>query len=210
MMHERGKSDIAIVAVKPANKAEQSAAEPVEPRAVTKGNADQQSTSRAQSRTGVEDETVTVDVSQALERIRQVAKGKRTEKFISLLHYVNADLLEEAFSQLRDDAAPGVDGMTWKEYGLDLERNLEDLHARIQRGAYRALPARRVYIPKPDGRQRPLAVAALEDKIVQRAVAAVLNAIYEEDFLGFSYGFRPGAGRTTHSMRSWSRSKAGR
>jgi len=194
MTHERGKSDIAIVALKPANKAEQSAAELAEPRAVTKGNADQQSTSRAQSRTGIDVEAVTVDVTQALERIRRVAKEKRTEKFISLLHHVNVDLLEEAFSELRADAAPGVDGMTWKEYELDLERNLGDLHARIQRGAYRALPARRVYIPKPDGRQRPLAIAALEDKIVQRAVVAVLNAIYEEDFLGFSYGFRPGRG----------------
>src|SRR5215813_10580838 len=195
MTHERGKSDIAIVALKPANKAEQSAAELAEPRAVTKGNADQQSTSRAQSRTGIDVEAVTVDVTQALERIRRVAKEKKTEKFISLLHHVNVDLLEEAFSELRADAAPGVDGMTWKEYELDLERNLGDLHARIQRGAYRALPARRVYIPKPDGRQRPLAIAALEDKIVQRAVVAVLNAIYEEDFLGFSYGFRPKRGQ---------------
>src|SRR6266581_9484185 len=131
MMHGRGKSDLAIVAAKPANKVEQSTAEPVEPRAGAKGNASQHSTDRAQSRG---------TVSQAL------------------------------------------------------ERNLEDLHERVHRGAYRALPSRRVYIPKPDGRQRPLAVAALEDKIVQGATAAVLNAIYEEDFLGFSYGFRPGRG----------------
>jgi group II intron reverse transcriptase/maturase len=103
-------------------------------------------------------------------------------------------VLREAFYELKEDAAPGVDRLTWKDYEAKLERNLEDLHDRVHRGAYRALPSRRVYIPKPDGRQRPLAVAALEDKIVQRAVVALLNAIYEEDFLGVSYGFRPGRG----------------
>jgi RNA-directed DNA polymerase len=185
MMHGRGKSDLAIVAVKPANKAEQSAAEPVEPRAGTEGNAGQQSTGRAQSR-----ETV----SQALERIRQAARQRKKERFTALLHHVNVDLLRQAFFEIKKDAAPGVDGVTRQDYEAGLERKLEDLHARVQRGAYRALPSRRVYIPKPDGRQRPLAVAALEDKIVQRATAAVLNAIYEEDFLGFSYGFRPGRG----------------
>src|SRR5712692_5976647 len=185
MMHGHGKSDLAIVAVKPANKAEQSAAEPVEPRAGTEGNAGQQSTGRAQSR-----ETV----SQALERIRQAARQRKKERFTALLHHVNVDLLRQAFFEIKKDAAPGVDGVTWQDYEAGLERKLEDLHARVQRGAYRALPSRRVYIPKPDGRQRPLAVAALEDKIVQRATAAVLNAIYEEDFLGFSYGFRPGRG----------------
>ena len=190
MMHGRGKSDSAIVAVKPTNKAERSAAEPVEPRAGTKGNAGQQSTCRAQSR---------VSVSQALERIRQAAKARKKEKFTSLFHHISIALLAEAFSELKEDAAPGIDGLTWREYGLNLERNLEDLHARIHRGAYQALPSRRVYIPKPDGRQRPLAVAALEDKIVQRATAAVLSAIYEEDFLGFSYGFRPGRG--THDAQ---------
>ena len=185
MMHGHGKSDLAIVAVKPANKAEQSAAEPVEPRAGTEGNAGQQSTGRAQSR-----ETV----SQALERIRQAARQRKKERFTALLHHVSVDLLRQAFFEIKKDAAPGVDGVTWQDYEAGLERKLEDLHARVQRGAYRALPSRRVYIPKPDGRQRPLAVAALEDKIVQRATAAVLNAIYEEDFLGFSYGFRPGRG----------------
>src|SRR5215831_1127989 len=190
MMHGRGKSDSAIVAVKPTNKAERSAAEPAEPRAGTKGNAGQQSTCRAQSR---------VSVSQALERIRQAAKARKKEKFTSLFHHISIALLAEAFSELKEDAAPGIDGLTWREYGLNLERNLEDLHARIHRGAYQALPSRRVYIPKPDGRQRPLAVAALEDKIVQRATAAVLSAIYEEDFLGFSYGFRPGRG--THDAQ---------
>ncbi len=195
MMHGHEKSDSAIVAVKPTNKAEHSAAEqsvaeqtakePVEPRAETKRNAGQQSTCGTQCQ---------ISVSQALERIRRVAKERKKEKFTSLLHHVSTDLLDEAFFQLKEDAAPGIDGLTWTEYEQNLERNLEDLHARVHRGAYRALPSRRTYIAKPDGRQRPLAIAALEDKIVQRAVAAVLNAIYEADFLGFSYGFRPGRG----------------
>jgi retron-type reverse transcriptase len=185
MMHGSGKSDSAIVAVKPTNAAERSAVEPVEPRAETKGNAPQQSTRRSQSR---------VSVTQALERIRQVAKARKKERFTALLHHVSPELLGEAFGELKQNAAPGVDGVTCQAYEEDLERNLEDLHSRVHRGAYRATPSRRVYIPKADGRQRPLAVAALEDKIVQRAVATVLNAIYEEDFLGFSYGFRPGRG----------------
>jgi group II intron reverse transcriptase/maturase len=133
-------------------------------------------------------------VSPALERIRQVARQKKEERFTALFHHLTIDLLEEAFDELAEDAAAGVDGQTWKDYDADLERNLEDLHARVQRGAYRAQPSRRVNIPKPDGRMRPLAVPALEDKIVQRATAALLNAIYEADFLGFSYGFRPGRG----------------
>jgi RNA-directed DNA polymerase len=187
MMHGHEKSDPAIVAMKPTNKAEQSAAEPVERRAGTKGNAGQQSTSRTQSRTSV---------SQALERIRKVARERKKERFTALFHQISIELLEEAFFELKEDAAPGADRLTWKDYEAELERNLEDLHDRVQRGAYRALPSRRVYIPKPGGRQRPLAIAALEDKIVQRAVVALLNAIYEEDFLGVSYGFR--AGRGTH------------
>jgi len=182
MMNERGRSDSAIVAMKPANKAEPSAAESVEPRAGTKGNADQQSTRRAQDRESV---------TQALARIRQAAKQRKKERFTSLLHHVSVGLLRLSFFALKKDAAPGVDGLVWRDYEADLERNLADLHERVQRGAYRALPSRRQYIPKPDGRQRPIAVCALEDKIVQRATAAVLNGIYEEDFLGFSYGFRP-------------------
>jgi RNA-directed DNA polymerase len=157
----------------------------VERRAGAKGNANQQSTDRAQNR---------VTVSQALERIRKVAKERKKERFTALFHHISIDLLDEAFYELKENAAAGVDGLTWRDYEQNLERNLENLHARVDRGAYRALPSRRVYIPKPDGRQRPLAVAALEDKIVQRATVAVLNAIYEEDFLGFSYGFRPGRG----------------
>jgi group II intron reverse transcriptase/maturase len=185
MMHDREKSDSAIVAVKPTNKAERTAAEPVEPRAEAEGNASQHSTCRAQSRESV---------SQALERIRKVAKEREKERFTSLLHHISTELLGEAFGELKQNAVPGVDGLTCQAYEADLERNLESLHARVHRGAYRATPSRRVYIPKPDGRQRPLAVSALEDKIVQRATATVLNAIYEEDFLGFSYGFRPGRG----------------
>jgi RNA-directed DNA polymerase len=186
MMHGRGKSDSVIVAMKPANKAEPSAAESGEPRAGTKGNASQQSTRRTQSRE---------NVSQALDRIRQVARQRKKERFTALFHHISVDLLRTAFFALKRDAAAGVDGLKWQDYEADLERNLEDLHARVQRGAYRALPSRRQYIQKPDGRQRPLAIAALEDKIVQRATAAVLNGIYEEDFLGFSYGFRPKRGQ---------------
>jgi len=182
MTHEHGKSASAIVAGKPTNKTERSVAEPVERRAGTKGNADQQSTRRAQDRGSV---------SQALDRVRQVARQRKKERFTSLLHHVDPAMLRTAFYAMKRDAAPGVDGMTWQTYERDLDRRIEDLHARVKRGAYRALPSRRSYIPKEDGSKRPLAVAALEDKIVQRATAAVLSAIHEEDFLGFSYGFRP-------------------
>ena len=182
-MHEPEKSDPVVVAGKPANKAERSAAEPVEPRTGTKGNADQQSTRRAQDRESV---------SQALGRVRQAARQRRKEKFTSLLHHVGPAMLRTAFHAIRREAAPGVDGVTWTDYEQDLDRSIEDLHARVHRGAYRALPSRRSYIPKEDGSKRPLAVAALEDKIVQRAVSVLLSAIYEEEFLGFSYGFRPG------------------
>src|SRR6476469_5252039 len=185
MMHGREKSDSAIVAVKPTNKAVPTAAEPVEPRAGAKGNARQQSTHRTQGRERV---------AQALERVRQAARQRKKERFTALLHHISIDCLRMAFFALKRDAASGVDGLTWPTYEADLDRNLTDLHERVHRGAYRALPSRRTYIPKADGKQRPLAVAALEDKIVQRATVAVLNAIYEEDFLGFSYGFRPGYG----------------
>jgi len=182
MTHRGGRSDPGIVAVKPANKAEPSAAESAEPRTGTKGNADRQSTRQAQD---------WESVSQALARIRQAAKLRKKERFTSLLHHVSVDLLRLSFFALKKDAAPGVDGLAWRDYETSLEGNLEDLHDRVHRGAYRALPSRRQYIPKADGRQRPIAICALEDKIVQRAIAAVLNTIYEEDFLGFSYGFRP-------------------
>jgi RNA-directed DNA polymerase len=186
MMNGCGKSDSVIVAEKPTNKAGRLAAELVERRAGTEGNAVQQSTRRAQYRESV---------SQALARIRRVASQRKKEKFTALLHHISLELLNEAFSDLKENAAPGVDGLTWRAYEEDLDSNIAGLHSRLHTGAYRALPSRRVYIPKPDGRQRPLAVAALEDKIVQRATIGVLNAIYEEDFLGFSYGFRPKRGQ---------------
>jgi group II intron reverse transcriptase/maturase len=134
-------------------------------------------------------------VIQALARVRKAAQQRKKEKFTALFHHLSVDLLREAFLVLKRDAAPGMDGLTWQAYAADRERNLTDLHARVHRGAYRATPSRRTYIPKADGRQRPLAVAALEDKIVQRATVAVLNCIYEEEFLGFSYGFRPKRGQ---------------
>ena len=185
-VHGREKSDPVIVARKPTNAAGGPAGEPVERRAGTKGNADQRSTLRAQDREGV---------AQGLARIRQAARARRQERFTTLLHHISVAQLREAFYALRRDAAAGVDGLRWRDYEVDLEVRLADLHDRVHRGgAYRPQPSRRRYIPKADGRQRPLAVAALEDKIVQRAVQAVLSAIYEEDFLGFSYGFRPGRG----------------
>jgi len=186
VINRRGKSDSVIVAEKPTNKAGQLAAEPVERRTGTEGNAVQQSTRRAQYRESV---------SQALDRIRRVASQRKKEKFTALLQHINAEHLEEAFFNLKENAAPGVDGLTWRAYEEDLDSNIADLHLRLRKGAYRALPSRRVYIPKPNGQQRPLAVAALEDKIVQRATITVLSAIYEEDFLGFSYGFRPKRGQ---------------
>src|SRR5215211_1481444 len=182
-MHGSEESDSVVVAVKPTNKAERSAAEPVQPRTGTKENAGQQRTRRAQAR---------VSVSQAQDRVRQAARQRKNERFTALLHHISPAMLKTAFYAIKRDAAPGVDGVTWETYEQDLDRQSEDLYARVKSGAYRAQPSRRSYIPKEDGSQRPLAVAALEDKIVQRAVTAVLSAIYEEDFLGFSYGFRPG------------------
>jgi RNA-directed DNA polymerase len=185
MMHGEGKSDSAIVATKSANKAGRPAAELAEPRAGTKGNVSQQSTLRAQNRAGV---------TQALDHVREAARQRKKERFTNLLHHVNVDTLRQAFLALRRRAAAGVDGLTWQDYEADLERRLEDLHDRVHRGSYRPQPSRRVFIPKADGQKRPLAIAALEDKIVQGATVTVLNAIYEEDFLGFSYGFRPERG----------------
>jgi group II intron reverse transcriptase/maturase len=135
-------------------------------------------------------------VSPGLDRVRLAARQRKKEKFTALLHHVTVDLLGDAFLALKRRAAPGVDGVTWQDYEADLEGNLQDLHRRVHRGTYRAQPVRRRFIPKPGtDKQRPLGIAALEDKIVQRAIVAVLNAIYEEDFLGFSYGFRPARGQ---------------
>src|SRR5260370_11494701 len=180
-MDEPKKSDLAVVAVKPTNKAGgSSVAEPVEPRAGTEGNVDQQGTHRTQIR---------ARVSQALERVRQAAKARKKERFTAVLHHVGVDLLRLSFYALKRKAAPGVDGVTWQDYEADLESNLKDLHARVHRGAYRAQPSRRKYILKSDGRQRPLGIAAVEDKILQRAVVAALTSISAQDFLCFSFGF---------------------
>jgi RNA-directed DNA polymerase len=183
-MTDRGKSDSRVVPVKPTNNTGRPVAEPVEERRLAKGNTDQQNASRTLSRDD--------GASSALDRVRQAARKDKRAQFTALLHHVDVDRLRRAYWGINPKAATGVDGVTWGAYGEDLEANLVDLHARLHRGAYRASPSRRVYIPKPDGRQRPLGIATLEDKIVQRAVVEVLNAIYEEDFLGFSYGFRPG------------------
>ena len=184
-MHDTEKSDFGIVAVKPTNKAGQSVAELVEPRPGTKGNAEQQRMHRTQSR---------ARMSQSLDRVRKAARLRKKDRFTALFHHINVDVLRTAFYALRRKAAPGVDGMTWQDYEADLEPRLEGLHQRVHRGAYRPQPSRRTYIPKADGKRRPLAIAALEDKIVQGATVIVLNAIYEGDFCGFSYGFRPGRG----------------
>jgi len=222
MMHEHGKSDGPVVPSKPSNKGgvgqsrphgnpyagtkaetpdtakgeptgqargRTPSAERVEGRGPAKGNPREQNTLRTQRRDGVQS---------ALARVRRVAKKDKTVRFTTLMHHIyNPDTLREAYFGLNRDAAPGVDGQTWQTYGQNLEGNLQDLSARLKRGAYQARPARRAYIPKPDGRQRPLGVITLEDKLVQRATTEVLNAVYEQDFLGFSYGFRPG--RNPHS-----------
>jgi group II intron reverse transcriptase/maturase len=169
-------------AVKSANNTEASVAESMERRGEAKGNAMQHGTRRTQSRGSV---------SPALDRIRKIAKAKRKERFTALLHHVTPELLETSCYALKRDAAPGIDGLTWQAYEADLKANLANLHSRIQSGVYRALPSRRKMIPKPSGGERPLGIASLEDKIAQRALAEVLNAIYEMDFEGFSYGFRP-------------------
>jgi RNA-directed DNA polymerase len=187
MMNEQGKSDRPVVPEKSPNNAGQSIsrrAEGMEGRGLAKGNPPQQNSSRTPSR---------IDAPSALERVRQAAKGDKKLRFTALLHHIyNPETLRMAYFSLKREAAPGVDGETWRHYGETLEVNLQDLSERLKRGAYRAKPVRRVYIPKADGRQRPLGVTALEDKIAQRATVEVLNAIYETDFLGFSYGFRPG------------------
>ena len=177
-----GESYCGVVSTKQSNKGGQTPAEAVEKRPQTKESTQQPNLDRTPSRESR---------PSGLERVREAARKDRKLKFTALLHHVSIDLLRDSYNSLKKQAAPGVDGMTWEEYGQDLEARLADLHRRIHRGAYRAQPSRRVWIPKPDGRQRPLGVAALEDKIVQYAVGTVLNQIWEEDFLGFSYGFRP-------------------
>ncbi|MCA1703546.1 MAG: group II intron reverse transcriptase/maturase [Actinobacteria bacterium] len=184
-MHEHGKSDNPVVPAKPPNKAGRPAAEAVEERGLAKGNTDDSTRSGRSAGTGV---------PSGLDRVREVAGRDKEARFTALLHHVTLNRLRDAYQAINPKAATGVDGETWGSYGQDLEANLQDLHRRVQSGTYRAKPSRRAYIPKADGRLRPLGIAALEDKILQRAVVEVLNAIYEEDFLGYSYGFRPGRG----------------
>ena len=186
MMNGMEKSDSAIVAVKSANKGASAPAEPMEPRAEPKGNLEGQSTRRTQDRESV---------SQAADRIRQFVQRERKVRLTTLLHHVTVEALRWAFFELKKNAAAGADGMTRRMYEKGLEGRLADLHDRVHSGAYRATPSRRVNIPKPDGGTRPLGVAAIEDKIVQKVVAEIiLTPIYEAEFLGFSYGFRPGRG----------------
>lgn len=182
-MYASGESDEQVVPAKRSNKEEQSSAESVEGSCSTKGNTNEANTLRTLSREGV---------PQGLAGVREAARRDRKQKFTALLHHVTVDLLRESYYSLKRNAAPGIDGVTWEQYGEGLEAKIRELHGRLHRGAYRAPPSRRTYIPKADGRQRPLGIAALEDKVVQQAVVTVLNQIYEEDFLGFSYGFRPG------------------
>ena len=182
-VHGGGESYCGIVPSKQPNESQGGPQEAVEGRPWTEENMVQSNSCRTQSRESG---------SSGLDRVREAAKRDGKLRFTALLHHVNVEQLRSSYSSLQKQAAPGVDGVTWEEYGNNLEARLSDLHGRIHRGAYRAQPSRRVWIPKADGRQRPLGIAALEDKIVQHAVGAVLNQIWEEDFLGFSYGFRPG------------------
>ncbi len=188
-MNDHGQSDGLVVPTKSSNEAEESAAEGMEGRKPTKGSLRQQNTHRTQGRGRVQS---------ALTRIRAVATKRRKDQFTSLYHHIcNPDMLRDAYFSLKRDASPGVDEETWQSYVENLDDNLCDLAMRLNSGAYQAKPVRRTYIPKADGRMRPLGITTLEDKIVQKATVGVLNAVYETDFLGFSYGFRPG--RSQHN-----------
>jgi RNA-directed DNA polymerase len=182
-MHEYGKSDRPVVPAKPLNNAGSPAAEVVEERGLAEENAAGETCPGHRAGRGAPSD---------LDRVRWAARKDREAKFTALLHHVSVARLRAAYWAINPRAATGVDGVTWQDYGQDLEANLQDLHDRVQRGAYRAKPSRRAFIPKADGRLRPLGIAALEDKILQRAAVEVLNAVYEVDFRGFSYGFRPG------------------
>jgi RNA-directed DNA polymerase len=182
-MHVSEESDSGVLPMNRSNKDGKPSAESEEGRTLIKENTQQPNTPSTQSETRV---------FQGLAGVRKAAREGKEMKFTALLHHLTVGLLRESFYALKRRAAPGVDGVTWQEYENGLEDRLVDLYRRVHRGAYQALPSRRVYIPKPDGRQRPLGVAALEDKVVQQAVVTILNQIYEQDFRGFSYGFRPG------------------
>src|SRR5205823_12165417 len=181
-----GDSDGVIVPEKRPNKEGLPSAEAVEGRTPPKGNGDETAAARTLRRD---------NASNGLIAVRQAARQSKSVRFTALLHHITVDLLKRSYLSLERDSAPGIDGVTWQSYGENLEEKLEDLHDKVHRGSYRARPARRTYIPKADGSKRPLSILCLEDKIVQQAVATVLEAIYEEDFLGFSYGFRPGRGQ---------------
>ena len=185
-MHADEDSDEVVVPRKRSNKEDLSSAEIVEGRASPKGNGGQATAVRTPSR-GI--------ASSRLEAVRQAARQSRDVRFTALLHHITIDLLKQSYAALQRDAAPGIDGVTWRAYGENLEAKLTVLHERIHKGSYRARPAKRSYIPKADGSKRPLSIWCLEDKIVQQAVVSVLEAIYEQDFVGFSYGFRPGRGQ---------------
>ena len=187
-----GKSDGRVLPTKCPNNDGIPPAERMEGRRPIKENIGQTTARRTQSRR---------NASSGLLGVREVARKDKRARFTALLHHVTVHLLRDSYYALKRNAAPGVDGTTWKEYERGLEEKLADLHSRIHRGTYRAQPSKRAYIPKADGRQRPLGIAALEDKIAQQAVVTVLNQIYEQDFVGFSYGFRPGAASTMRWMR---------
>lgn len=187
-MNGNEKSDSCVVLMKPANKEGSTSAEQREGRRLAKGNTPQATIVRTQSREAM---------SSGLEGVREAARGNKTMQFTALLHHVTVAVLRESYMSLKRQAAPGIDGMTWRAYGEELDSRLERLHQRIQQGSYRAKPAKRIYIPKADGSKRALSIWSLEDKLVQQAITTVLNAIYEQDFIGFSYGFRPG--RSQHN-----------
>src|ERR1700688_4776874 len=184
-MHADEESDEVVLPLKRSNNEGLPSAETVEGRTSPKGNGGQTAAARTLRRD---------TASNGLAAVRQAARQSKTVRFTALLHHITTDLLKQSYLALARDAAPGIDGVTWQAYGESLEEKLKDLHERVHRGSYRARPARRTYIPKADGSKRPLSILCLEDKIIQQAVVSVLNAIYEEDFVGFSYGFRPGRG----------------
>jgi hypothetical protein len=185
-MYADEESDEGIVPMKRSNKEGLPSAETVEGRASPEENGGQATAVRTPSRGGA---------SNRLAAVRQAARQSKKVRFTALLHHITIDLLRQSYIALKRDAAPGIDGVTWRSYGEDLEEKLKDLHERVHKGSYRARPAKRSYIPKADGSKRPLSIWCLEDKIVQQAVVTVVEAIYEEDFVGFSYGFRPGRGQ---------------
>jgi RNA-directed DNA polymerase len=192
-MHADEKSDEGIGPMKQPNKEGSPSAEAVEGRTSPEGNGGQAAAARTLRREAA---------SNGLAAVRRAARQSKSVRFTALLHHITVDLLKQSYLALERDSAPGIDGVTWQAYGENLEEKLTDLHDRMHKGSYRARPARRTFIPKADGTQRPLAILCLEDKVIQQAVATVLGAIYEEDFVGFSYGFRPGVASTmrwTHS-----------